>query len=245
MPTFVETGPTGLTGTMLWGPTGATGPTGPTGPELSHRGMHYLIDRCRIELLGASTALITTKLYDVFNEFFNDSSVWQEVLEGNFIGNTVRYYLVPQHHPAGVIIRLDGVYDLNGFSVPAAMPEPPFLHLAYPPNQPNPAYVRVVKTCEVPHPGHPPHVPYWVFDQYLPYLMAGLLSKMQLQPDRPYTDVKAAQVNHYKFREGVMNARVNALRKNVFGRNSWVYPQQFRTTSQQGGVSVGNAWNEF
>ena len=62
MPTFVETGPTGCTGTALWGPTGATGPTGPTGPELSHRGMHYLIDRCRIELLGASAALITTSI---------------------------------------------------------------------------------------------------------------------------------------------------------------------------------------
>lgn len=242
---MIETGPTGCTGTLLWGPTGATGPTGPTGAALAQRGMQYLVDRCRVELLGASTALILAKMYDVMDEFFNDSSLWQEVLEGNFIGNATRYYLVPQHHPAGVIFRLDGVYDLNGFPVPAAMPEPPFLQLAYPPNQPNPAFVRVIKTCAVPPPGEAPHVPYWVFAQYTPYLMAGLLSKMQLQPDRPYTDVKTAQVNHYKFREGVMNARVNALRRNGFGKNSWIYPQQFRTTSQQGGVSVGNNYNEF
>jgi hypothetical protein len=207
--------------------------------------MQYLVDRCRVEMIGATQAMILLKLYDTLNEFFNDSSIWQEVLAGNFIGNITRYYLVPQHEPAGVIIRLDGVYDYNGFGVPSLMPEPPFLQLAYPANQPNPAYVRVVKTCAVPPLGEAPHVPYWVFDQYEPYLFAGLMSKMQIQPDRPYTDVKAAQVNHYKFREGVMNARVNALRRNTFGRNTWVYPQQFRTTSQQGGVSVGNAFNEF
>lgn len=230
---------------MLWGPTGATGPTGPSGPQLAHRGIQYMYTRVRMEVLGASDALIRDKMYDTLDEFFNDSSVWQEVLAGNFIGNTTRYYLVPQHEPAGVIFRLDGVYDMAGFPVPASMPEPPFIQLAYPPNQPNPAVIRVIKTLEIPHFGELPKVPYWVFDTYLPYLIAGVLSKLQAQPDRPYTDMKSAQINHYKFREGVMLARTNALRRNMFGRNSWVYPQQFRTTSQQGGVSVGNNFNEF
>lgn len=241
----VETGPTGMTGPALFGPTGATGPTGPNQTGEAWQGINYLVDRCRIELLGASKALVVAKLYDVFHEFFTDSSVWQELLVGNVFTNQTHYYLVSQESPAGVIIRLDGVYDTNGFKVDAAMRTPPILHLVYPQSNAATVQVRVIKSVDIPQPNCAPAVPYWVCDRYMPYLMAGLLSKMQIQPDRPYTDVKTAQVNHYKFREGVMQARVNALRQNTFGRNTWVYPSQFRTTSQQGGVSVGNNFSEF
>ena len=237
------TGPSGWTGPVLFGPTGATAPSGPTGS--SPRGMQYLYNRVRIEMIGASEATIRSKMYDTFVEFFNDSSVWQELLYGNLFDNAVEYYLVPQEEPAGVIIRLDGVYDTNGFPIPAAMRDPPYMRLAWPPQNPNPVFVRVCKSVSLQSDFGLPQVPYWVVDRYGPYLLAGVLSQLQIQPDRPYSDPKLAAINHAKFREGVVNARVNALRQNTFGRNTWVYPQQLRTTSQQGGVSVGNNFNEF
>lgn len=237
------TGPTGFTGPALFGPTGATAPSGPTGA--SYRGIQYLYNRVRIEAIGASEATIRTMLYDTLLEFFGDSSVWQELLVGNLIGGVVEYYLVPQEEPGGVIIRLDGVYDTNGFSVPAAMRDPPYMRLAYLPNLPNPVLARVIKNVAIPHDFELPQIPYWVVDRYGPYLLAGVMSHLQIQADRPYSDPKLAVVNHGRFREGVNYARVNALRQNTFGKNTWVYPQQFRTTSQQGGVSVGNAFNEF
>lgn len=237
------TGPTGLTGPVLFGPTGATAPTGPTGG--SRRGVQYLYDRVRISVIGASEANIKSKIYDALVEFFDYSSVWQELLVGNLFGNAQEYYLCPQEDPAGLIIRLDGVYDLNGFPIPAAMRDPPYMRLAYLPQNPNPAFVRVIKSVSLPHDYGLPQVPYWVIDRYGPYLYAGVMSLLQIEPDRPYSDPKLAALNHGKFREGVTNARVDALRQNTFGRNSWVYPQQFRTTSQQGGVSVGNNFNEF
>lgn len=237
------TGPTGFTGPVLFGPTGATAPTGPTGT--SRRGIHYLYDRVRIEVIGASDATIKAKLYDTLVEFFNDSSIWQELLVGNLFDNAQEYYLAPQEDPAGLIIRLDGVYDLNGFPIPAAMRQPPYLRLAYLPQNPNPAFIRVIKSVALPHDWGLPPIPYWVVERYGPYLFAGVISQLQIQPDRPYSDAKVAALNHAKFREGVNYARVDALRQNTFGRNTWVYPQQFRVTSQQGGVSVGNNFNEF
>ena len=53
------------------GPTGPTGATGPTGLHEEHSDVKYLYDRARIELVGASDAMIRATIYDVMLEFFN------------------------------------------------------------------------------------------------------------------------------------------------------------------------------
>ena len=233
-----------VTGPKFFGPTGATGPTGPTGTT-SHRDSHYLLTRAKIELTGASDAMIRSKFYEVFNEFLSESSLWQERITGEIFPHTVEYWVEPQETPAGVILLLDSVCDRIGVPIPAAMPKRGFVHLQCAPTTEQTVHIYVTKTCAIPHDNDMPQVPWWVINQYEVYLLSGVLSKMQLQKGRSYSDPILGRENYTQFRNGVAIARSNALHKNTFGRNAWSYPQQMRTTSQRGGVSVGSNYREF
>jgi hypothetical protein len=252
-------GPTGTTGPEYLGVTGSvtgaaffgiTGATGPTGIQAQPSHASYLYDRARVELVGASDAMIRLMMYDMFHEFFNDSKLWVEAIPGILSPSTMLYYLQPGQtqslgdaFPFGRIVELSSVYDLNFTPVPADMPEVPILRLQYAQSNPLSVFVTVIKNVAKPSSGELPEVPYWAVDTYEPYLLAGIKGMLQLQANRPYYDPKMGPLNYQRFRQGVNMGRVRALRRNTYGSQAWAYPQQFRTRSQRSwGVSVGNSW---
>ncbi len=257
------TGPTGttgvsflgvtgaVTGPAFFGVTGATAPTGPTGPFEDN--VRYLYSRVRAQLVGASDAAVRMAMFDMFHEFFNDSSIWKEVIPGNILPSVLLYQLVAggaqdffDIDPVGKIIRLLGVADANYVPIPADMPEPPIMRLAYPPSMVTSVWAAVIKNVDTPVTVSAlPEVPYHIVQTYLPYLLRGVLGLMQQQKDKPYTDAKMATLNYQSFRQGVNMARTNALRNNLFGSNAWRFPQAFRTRTQKGGISVGSNFREF
>jgi len=250
-------GPTGTTGPEFLGVTGAvtgpaffgvTGATGPTGLQIVHSEVNYLYDRARIELVGASDAMIRAVIYDMFIEFFNDSSIWTETIPGEIYPLVREYYLQagnPQSQgdpfPVGRIIRLVSVIGENHFPQGAIMPQPPVLFLQFVPSNQLGVRVTVIKNVKAPHDGGLPHVPNHIVEKYEPWLLAGIKGKLMQQPNRPYTDVKTGMLQYQLFRQGVNMARVAALRANTLGGQSWAYPQNFRTESQRGWVvTTGN-----
>lgn len=252
-------GPTGTTGPEFLGVTGAvtgpaffgvTGATGPTGPHHTHPHINYLYTRARIELVGASDAMIRAIMYDVFHEFFNDSSLWLESIPGQVWPGTQFYFLQPGNpqslgdpFPKGKIISLAGVCDLNGVPLSSDMPEPPILRLQFLQSNQISIFATVIKNVSIPHDNGLPEIPGWVVETYEPWLLAGIKGKLMLQGDRPYSDPKMGALNYQTFRQGVNIGRVRALRRNTFGGQAWAYPQQFKTRSQRGwGVSIGNSW---
>lgn len=249
-----HTGPTGYTGPPFLGPTGAvtgpaffgaTGVTGPTGSVNVSSKIDYLYNRARINLIGASDAMIKTAMYEAFHEFFKDSSAWIELIKGLTYPGVIIYHLMPKEHPKGVIIRMSGVVDTLGFPIPAGMPVPGVMILQWAPNQIQQATAVVIKNVSVPHNNDLPKIPDWIVETYEPGLLAGVLSIMQAQPNKPYSDKATSVLNYNKFRVAVNEARVAAMRRNTWGTNSWLYPQQFKTNSQRGGVSVGQNYREF
>lgn len=251
-------GPTGTTGPLFLGVTGAvTGPaffgvTGASGPTAGtevreHEHIKYLYDRVRIEMVGASDAMIRSTIYEVLHEFFNDSSCWMEAIPGTFMPGVVYYYMEPGNpqslltpYPKGRIIGLAGVVDYNHFPLGGDMPEPPVLRLQFAQSNPLPGYVTVIKNVESPRGSELPRVPHWVVQTYETWLKCGVVGKLQMQAEKPYSDSKLGMLNYQTFRQGVNIARVRTMRSNTLGTNAWVYPQQFRSVSQRGGVSVGN-----
>lgn len=251
-------GPTGTTGPEFLGVTGAvtgpaffgvTGATGPTGMQTQHTHMRFLYDRARIELAGASDAMIRLTMYDVFHEFFNDTSIWLESISGQLMPGTKSYYMVPGQvqslgdpFPEGKIIGLLGVVDFNQWPVSAQMPEPPIVELQFQQSNQVSAWVTVIKTVKVPHSSGIPDVPHWVISTYEPWLLAGIKGKLQLQADKPYSDPKLGMLNYQTFRQGVNIGRVRAMRRNTWGSQAWSFPDNYRTKSQRGwAVSSGNS----
>src|SRR4029077_13227101 len=79
----------------------------------------------RVKLTGASDAGMKSELFEVLDEFCDDTSAWQEQIALNVIAGTTSipnniYDLTPQH--GGTIIRLLGVFDPNGIPTPAFLP---------------------------------------------------------------------------------------------------------------------------
>lgn len=249
-------GPTGQTGPNFLGVTGAvtgpmffgvTGASGPTGPQRLREHVKSLYNRIRIQLVGASDAMIRSVMYDVLREFFNDSSVWKETIPGILVPGVNLFWLEPGNpqsvldpFPRGVIIGFAGLVDFNQFALGADMPEPPVMRLQFAQDSPLPSWATVIKTVEQLRHDDLPEVPYWVVQTYEQWLMRGVIGQLQLQDDKPYSNPKLGMLNYQYFRQGVNTARVRALRRNTFGTNAWVYPQNYRVYSQRGGVSVGN-----
>lgn len=254
-------GPSGTTGPNFLGVTGAvTGPafygfTGQTGPAVGAvqeqpSKIKYLYDRARIELVGASDTMIRAMMYDTMQEFFNDSSIWLEVIPGLLYPGVRFYYLEPGNvqslgdaFPHGTIIRLAGVKMTNlYFNVPASMQQPPILELQHTQSNEVSVWTAVIKNVSIPHNDELVRFPHWIVDSYERYILAGIKGRLQLQSDRPYSDPKMGAINYQQFRQGVNMARVAALRRNTYGGQAWAYPQQFRTQSQYGwAVSTGNS----
>jgi len=248
------TGPTGLTGIQFLGVTGAvtgpaffgiTGATGPTGLQEEPSHIRYFYDRVRTEISGASDLLVRTTMAAVLHEFFNDSAVWGEIIPGLLQPGVLFYFIEPGQtqsmgdlQPAGKILRLVSLTDLNHYPLMAVMPEPPILQLMYTVSNPQSVFVEVVKTIKTPHDMDLPHIPWWIMDKYGEYLIMGVKGRLQLQADRPYSNPKVGMMNTQYFRQGVNQARVDAQRRHVQGGQAWAYPRNFRTHSQRGFVST-------
>jgi hypothetical protein len=80
----------------------------------------------------------------------------------------------------------------------------------------------------------------WLLSIYSTGILDGLLGRMFSVPNKSYTNVALGQYHLKKFNGVVNQARVAALRNNAMGTQAWTYPQQFRTSGQRGGVSVGS-----
>jgi len=241
-----------VTGPAFFGVSGATAPTGPADQD-THMGKLY--NRIRLEMSGASDAMVREVMYDTLHEFFNDTWTWLETIPGQLLPSTQYYYLsagnpmsIGDAFPVGVIVALAGVIDFNTFPISADMPTPPIMRIQWPPAQPtNPngtllVYATCVKTVAKPSLGKLPEAPWWLVDTYEHWLLHGVMGKLKLQANRPYSDAKMGQLYYNVFRQGVNIGKVRALRGNTVGAQAWQYPDQWRTKSQQGFVvTVGTS----
>lgn len=197
------------------------------------------LNQLRVKLTGASDAGIKAELYDVLHTFFDDSNSWIENLTLITVQDQLDYEIVPVED--GQIIRLVGVQDANGLSIPAMMPDVGTLHLRDKPNAGQTFTVTVTKTVQLPVDGNMiPIAPDWTLKLYAPYIIAGVMAAMQGASNSSYYDPKSQAANFAKFRSGIARARRDALHRHTIGMQAWSFPQTFRTRNQRSGVSTGN-----
>ena len=200
-----------------------------------------LLNLARTELAGASDAGIKAQLYDVCREFFKDSNSWYEHIKLSVIANERHYRITPAD--GGMILRLAAVFDNNKIALAAILPhlDPPSaeLELVYPQNISFTA--RVVVTKQIVEPTTDdmlPDAPRWLLPVYHETILDGVLGKMMGQSTKSYSNDTLSTYHLRRFRDGIMQARVASERANLYGGQSWRYPNSYRTTSQRGGVST-------
>lgn len=205
-----------------------------------------LINQVRTEVPGASEAMIRQQLFLVFKEFFRDSSAWQEEISLDVTSGTSTYEIVSLQ--TGSIERLWGVLDSNRVGRAAILStsgDGTQLLLRDPPGGDETYTVTVVKNVGSPidRDGNP-EIPDWVLDEFGDYILSGVLSRLFLQPAKPYTDQNLAKFHRMMFRRGIGQARTATLHGKAQNMNTWAYPQSFKTNGQRGGIATtGTGFN--
>lgn len=207
-----------------------------------------LLNQCRIELPGAADVAIRQRAYPVLHEFFNYSNAWTETIPVTTINGQQDYTITPAEVPPGQIIRLGAVIDNNLINYPADMPRIGTLEFITTPTTASTLNVIVIKTVARPmnadgtldHTYPVPDVPPSFWGLWQQAWVHGIVGYMMMEKNRPYSDEKMGLFHLQMFRDGVKAARVAALRRNTWGTNTWMYPQQFRMRGQRGGIAVGN-----
>lgn len=206
--------------------------------KASDRYWQKLMGQAAVSLAGASKSELRVALYETLEEFFNNSNCWQEAISVPVIPETLDYALYPV--AGGRVLRLYGVLDENGSAQAAIMPEPGKLRFLYPYTQGQTMTAVVIKTVTDPLCCYPPYIPDWILPTHGIAISHGLIGSMMLQPGQSYSNPQMANYHLQKFRDGWAHARVAMTKANTVGVQNWAFPQQFRTSSQKGGVSTFN-----
>jgi hypothetical protein len=228
--------------------------------------LNYLLNQARVKLPGSSDAGIKHELYEVLHEFFDTTNAWKQDVQIN-VQPYVQAYIVSASE--GQIIRLFTVLDSNLFQQPAVLlapsqPGPPGGSTLNPANSgtpPNPSSeadfmtvmlqlqysqaqiftVSLILNVMQPH-GRDgiPDMPSWTLSKFGRVVLDGLLGKMMGQPSKSYTQDSLSVYHLKRFRDGMAMVRASITRSNSVGSQNWVFPQNYRTRNQRGGVSVGS-----
>jgi hypothetical protein len=188
----------------------------------------HILTTVRVRIPGVSDDAMKLELINVLDEFLQDSNVWRHEKPIPVTPEKLTYSIVP---PLGHPIRLLNVTS-EGRHVVATMEEPGVLVLTQPVEEPTELLCEVALTVELPPVGSCdtyPDCDNWVIEKYKGVLVDGLLARMMSQLAKPYTSERHAIYHFRRFRNGIAKARVEASHKNLFGAQTWRYPQTFAT----------------
>jgi hypothetical protein len=196
-----------------------------------------LMGQAKVYLMGASDRQLKVMLFDVLNEFFDQSNCWVEAVPFTVIPETLEYKL---YVTQGRIVRLDGVIDQHGSKQQAVMPDISTVRFLYPYTQAQPMTAYVVKTVTDPLLCFPPNIPDWILPKYSQVILHGLVGNMMMLPAQSYTNPEMAKFYLAKFNDGTTGAYVAFSKANTVGAQAWAFPQSHRSSSQRGGISTYN-----
>jgi len=183
-----------------------------------------LMNNARVRLPGATDDMLKVELFNVLDEFFQNSKAWKEDITVRGKANKYEYELVPSE--PGVIESLIGVADADERPVRAAMPMLGTLNLQTAPSQ-DQDYVATVSLTvvdPVKTDGYP-QFPAWLLQKYGAHILDGLLGRMMSQIAKPYSSQQMAVYHLKRFRNGMAQARAESKHQNLYAGQTWRFPR--------------------
>lgn len=178
----------------------------------------------RIRLPGALDDAIKEELFVVLDEFLQRSSIWQEEITFGVTSAKTEYELVPT---GGTIVQLIHVANSNDSRVTASMPTPSAVQLSTAPNTDTFTAKVALTVVDPTTREHEPEVPEWILTKYHLTILDGVLGRMMSQPAKPYNNERHAVYHMRRFRNGIADAAAQVKRGNLYGGQSWAFPQNF------------------
>jgi hypothetical protein len=200
-----------------------------------------MLNQIRTSLPGATDAAIKGMLFNVIDEFLTNSNSWNEWIPFSIVNGQQAYTLTPLQQ--GMIKRLGQVIDKNCVGYPSHITDivPPGVNIwvVWPQNMTIPVNAITYKSIIMPTTlDDIPVAPRWLLPMYERAIETGVIGRMQMQPNKPWSNVALAAQNVKRFLNEIGEARAAALRGHLYGGQAWRYPTAWRTQSQRGGVST-------
>lgn len=191
---------------------------------------------------GAIDDEIRQELFEVFDEWCQNTSVWQERIPFEVEPNVLEYTLVP----TGVvnIVRLMWVVDTIPRPVRAVMHTPGCITLTHEvtnaPDLPQIFTGCLALTVADPvNSANYPMFPAHILNRYRAAFIDGILGRLMSQVGKPYSSSTMAVYHSRRFRNAMAMCRADVIKANVYGGQNWHYPQQFHTMPRHGSGSGG------
>lgn len=186
-----------------------------------------IMNAARVRLTGAVDDAIKLELFNAADEFCRETDIWQERIPFVTVPPTpdVVYDLVPTE---GTILRLLDLNRDDGSRItwPATMRIPGELVL---PTQWE-AGTNLVATVSL-APIDPteagtefPIIGDWIWSRHFTALVDGLITKMAMVADKPYTDANLALYHGRRFRNAIGVARADNIKANMADGQAWRFP---------------------
>lgn len=182
-----------------------------------------LINNARSSLPGAVDALIQLEMFNVLDDFFQASNIWQNSIPVSVAVGQTSYDLSPTD--SGVIISLLSLLNSDKIPVAATMQTPETLILNIIPSVATTVTALVSLTCVDPVDSNGyPQLPDWLLRKYGVGILDGVLARMMAQPAKPYSNPQLAIFHMRQFRAAVSRARTDARHANLYDGQLWSFP---------------------
>ena len=176
-----------------------------------------LYDNIQAICAGLTTDMTTLVIWNTIEDFYQRSTLRREFAYWRMEPGqlTVDFDPYDQNWRVCRFVAFSGLSHVK-FEVPGRIRD---LTSPTPDNERNGAVVLALKPKSL-----QVQLPYDIWTQWFETLLAGALYRLYLQPNKPYSDPKGAQLYAAQFRAGVASARALAQAHNVTGGSSWAYP---------------------
>lgn len=198
-----------------------------------------ILSDVRARCPGAQMTNVQAELFAYIRWFCSWTNVWTENIDVSIIPTETTYSIAPAD--GGRIIRLLRLYnstDPRQHPVgPVMMSIPGTLVLEFAPTLPATWVARVAKTVVDPTDADDtPVIPAWITGQYAEAFTNGTLGRLMIQPAKPYSNVQLGGYHTKLARAEACDARVEALKANLYGGQVWRFPQSFNPVRGQRGA---------
>lgn len=190
--------------------------------------LNRIYDNATVALPGSLLGAIQMELFNVLDDFCRYTNVWQEWIDFSVNPSTTAVNgSIDIVCTTGQIVRLLATVDANRKIKAADMLIPGTLRMREIPGSTETWTAIVSKSVEnkVSTAKNVPDAPDWLLPQYRDAIFHGLLGKMMVHPAKPYTNAQMGSVHLRKFSQLMNQARTEVSHKNLYGANTWSFPQ--------------------